>query len=177
MLFTVCSRISSNQFQSYCIIQTFFIDYISDCIFFSAFDIAFLQFFYLIARYDFDRIPFSNHFLFPCCDFFRFRIVIGSQSVETFCLLAIEFAIIVIQLTLHCIMRSDLCDRILHNLNPAFRISLLVTSIIQRQDFRFKDTVNSSSIQLVLMFLILVSTFFSQRPTCTFTVTFQPPSV
>ena len=177
MLFSVCSCVSSNQFKSHCIIQAFFIDNVSNSIFFSAFDITILQLFYLVTRYDFNRIPFSNHIFFPSCDFFCFCIIVSSQSLETFCQFAIELAIVIIQLTLHGIMRSNLCDRILHHFDPAFRISLLITCIIQRKDFSFKNTVNSSSIQLILMFLILVSTFFSQRPTCTFTVTFQPPSV
>ena len=177
MLFAVCSCVSSNQFKSHCIIQAFFIDHVSNSIFFSAFDVTVLQVFYLVARYDFNSIPFSNHFFFPSCDFFCFCIIISSQSLEAFRQFAIEFAIVIIQLTLHCIMRSDLCDRILHHFDPAFRISFLITCIIQRQDFSFKNTVNSSSIQLILMFLVLISTFFCQCPTCTFTVTFQPPSV
>ena len=74
-------------------------------------------------------------------------------------------------------MRRNLRDRILDGSNPAFRISLLVACIVQRQDFLFEDAVNGSGIQLVLVFLVLVSTFFRQRPTCTFTVAFQPPSV
>ena len=74
-------------------------------------------------------------------------------------------------------MRSYLCDRVLDSLHPAFRISLLVTCIVKRQDFSFQQAVDCSSIQLILVFLILVSTFFSQCPSGSFTVTFQPPSV
>ena len=146
MLFTVGSRISSNQFKSYGIIQTFFVNYISNDIFFSAFDIAGFQFFHLIARYDFNRIPFSNHFFFPSSNFFRFCIVVSRQNSETFSQLIVELRIVVIQLTFHCIMGSNLSDRILHYLNPAFRISFLIASIVQRKNFSFKNTVNSSSI-------------------------------
>ena len=97
--------------------------------------------------------------------------------METLSFFTIELAEIVIQLTLHCIVRSNLCDRVLDSLNPTFRISLLVTSIIQWQDFCFKDTIDSCSIQLILIFLILISTFFSQSPTSTFTIAFKPPSI
>ena len=130
VLFTIRSCISSYQFKPYSIIQAFFIDYVSNSIFFSAFDITGFQIFQLVARYDFDRIPLGNDFFFPCSNFFCFCIVISRQHMETFCQLIVELIVVVVQLAFHRIVRSDLSDRILHYLDPAFGVSLLVTSVV-----------------------------------------------
>ena len=74
-------------------------------------------------------------------------------------------------------MRCNLSNGVLNSLYPAFRISLLVACIVQRQDFLFEDAVNSSGIQLVLIFLILIGALFCQCPAGTFTIAFQPPAV
>ena len=177
MFFTFSIGVSSNQFNTYGIIQSFFIHYISNSIFFTGFDVTTCQFFILFAGNNFNRIPqFGNLFL-PCGNFFCFSIVVSYQFFETFSFFGIEFRIVIIQLTLHSIMRSYLSNRVLDSLHPTFRIALTVTCIVQRQDFIFQNTIDSSSIQLVLMLLVLISTFFCQRPSCTFTVAFQPPSV
>ena len=76
MLFTVTSRVSSYQFKSDRIIQAFFIDYKSDGIFFSTFNITIGNFFRNFSKNHFNGIPFFNNFFFPCSQFFRLGIVI-----------------------------------------------------------------------------------------------------
>ena len=177
VLFAVLSCISSNQFQTDSIVQTLLVDNVGNGVFLTAFERAFHQFFRLFAGYDFDAVPLGHNFFLPCCEFLGFGIVVGSQCLEAFCFLGVELAIVIVQLTLHCVVRRNLRDGVLDGSDPAFGISLLVACIVQRQDFIFQNTIDSSSIQLVLMLLVLISTFFCQRPSCTFTVAFQPPSV
>ena len=134
-------------------------------------------FFGLLTGYDFDTIPLFNYLFLPSGNFFGLGVVVGSQQMETLGFLVVELLEVVVELTLHRIVRSNLGDRILDRLDPAFGIALLVACIVERQDFGLEDAIDSSSIQLILMFLILVSTFLSQSPTGTFTVTFEPPAV
>ena len=177
MLFAILSRISSHQFQTDSIVQALLVDNISNGVFLTALDGAFHQVFGLFARHHFNAVPLLGNFFLPSSYFLSLGTTVGSQHLETFGLLDVELVVIVVQLTLHCIVGSNLCDGVLDSLHPTFRISLLVACIEQRQNFLLKNAVDSSGIELVLMFLVLVSTLFSQRPTCTFTVTFQPPSV
>ena len=159
------------------IVQTFLVDNVSNGIFLTALDRTLNKLFGFLAGYNFDTIPLFNYLFLPSGNFFGLSIVIGSQQMETLGFLVVELLEVVVELTLHRIVRSNLGDRILDRLDPAFGIALLVACIVERQDFGLEDAIDSSSIKLILMFLILVSTFLSQSPTGTFTVTFEPPAV
>ena len=177
MLLTVGRSVSSHQFESDGIVQTFLVDNVSNGIFLTALDRTLNKLFGLLTGYDFDTIPLFNYLFLPSGNFFGLGVVVGSQQMETLGFLVVELLEVVVELTLHRIVRSNLGDRILDRLDPAFGIALLVACIVERQDLGLKDAIDSSSIQLILMFLILISTFLSQSPTGTFTVTFEPPAV
>ena len=50
-----------------------------------------------------------NKFL-PCSYFLSLLEVISEEKLTTLCKRTIELSIVVVKLTLHCIVRSNLCD-------------------------------------------------------------------
>ena len=74
-------------------------------------------------------------------------------------------------------MRSDGGNRVLDDLDPAFAVALHVLVIIKRYNLVFEQTIDGSSIKLILIALVLISALFGQRPSCTLTISFKPPTV
>ena len=95
----------------------------------------------------------------------------------TFSQFVVEFLEVIVHHTLGREARSDLRYGVLDILYPLRAITLTVTSVIQRNNLRLQHLIDGSSIQLVLVRLVLIRTMFGQGPTCTFYVTFVPPTV
>ena len=69
-------------------------------------------------------------------------------------------------------------DRVLHGLHPTFAVALrCAAAVVERNDFVFEQAVDGSSIEFVLLTLVLVSAHIGECPTCTFAVAFVPPTV
>ena len=75
-------------------------------------------------------------------------------------------------------MRSDLRDRVLHGLHPTFAVTLRsAAAVVERNDFVFEQAVDGSSIEFVLLTLVLVSAHIGECPTSTFAIAFIPPTI
>ena len=74
-------------------------------------------------------------------------------------------------------MRSNLSDRVLDNLDPTLAVALLVLVVVERYYFILKQTIDSSSIKLILIALILICTLLGKCPTCTLAIAFKLPTV
>ena len=124
-----------------------------------------------------DGIPTLGNCLFPKSYLLGNLIVIGRQLLETHSLFGVELVIVVVQLTLHGVVRSDGGDRVLDNIYPTLRVALLVLGIVKGYDVVLEQAVNSSSVKLILIALIIVGALLGECPSGTFTIAFQPPSV
>ena len=124
-----------------------------------------------------DTIPTLSNALLPECNLLSQSIVVSAQLLEAGCLLVIELIIVVIQLTLHCVMRSDSSDRILYYLDPLLAEAFLVLVVVHWDDVVLQEVVDSSSIKLILVTLVLVCTLLRKSPTSTLAVTFYPPAI
>ena len=177
VLLAVGRSVGRYQFQPDGIVQTLFVNHVSDGILLTTLNGTFDKVFGLLAGNDFDAVPLLDHLFLPCSDFLGLGIIVGSQQVETLGFLVVELGEIVVELTLHRIVGSNLSNGVLDGLDPTLGIPLLVAGIEERQDFSLQNAVDSSCIELILMFLILISTLFGQRPAGTFAIAFKPPAV
>ena len=84
------------------------------------------------STYHVDSIPTLNNCFLPLGDLLGQTVVILGNLLEALGLLVVELLVVVIELTLHGIMRCNLGDRVLNNLNPALADTLLVLIIIKR---------------------------------------------
>ncbi|EJX03749.1 hypothetical protein EVA_08146 [gut metagenome] len=89
----------------------------------------------------------------------------------------IETILIIIKHTLHRIVWSDLCDRVLDILNPVWRVTLTILSIISWDDLSLKHVIYSCSVKLILVLLVLISALVGQRPACALNITLIPPAI
>ena len=74
-------------------------------------------------------------------------------------------------------MRGNLCDRVLDYLHPAFAVTLLVLVVEERYDLVLKQTVDSGSVELVLIALVQVCALLGECPSGTLAIALKPPSV
>ena len=130
-----------------------------------------------LCRYYVNGIPTLCNSLFPLCDFLSQLVVVLRNLLETFSLFLVELRIIVIELTLHGVVRSNLCDRVLDNFTPALRDTFLVLIIVERNNLILEQTINGSSIELILIPLVLVCALLSKSPSGTLTIALKPPAV
>ena len=129
------------------------------------------------CRHYIDSIPtLSNSFL-PLCNILSQLVVVCRKLVETSSLLAIELIIVVVELTLHCIVRCYCCNRVLDNLNPTLAVALLILIIKERNNFVLEQTIDCCSIKLILITLVLICTFLGKSPTCALAIALKPPTI
>ena len=62
------------------------------------------------SRYYLDAVPTLSYGLLPCSDLLSLGIVVGRESSETATELVVELGVLVVELKLHGVVRSDLCD-------------------------------------------------------------------
>ena len=75
-------------------------------------------------------------------------------------------------------MRSNLSNRVLDYLHPTLRQSgLLILIVVQWDNLVLQQVVDGSSIQVVLVALVLVSTLLGKSPTGTLAIALKPPTV
>ena len=74
-------------------------------------------------------------------------------------------------------MRSNLGDRVLDNLDPVLRESLLVLVVVEGYDLVLEQTIDGSSVELVLIALVLIGALLGESPTGTLTIALQPPAI
>ena len=110
MLLTISIGIDGYQFNTDSIIQSLLIHYVSDGILLTAFHSSLLQILALFAAYNLDAIPLLSNLLLPRSQFLSLGIVVGREHLEALSLLVVELLKVVIQLTLHRVMRSNLSD-------------------------------------------------------------------
>ena len=122
-------------------------------------------------------IPTLGNSFLPLSNLACQLVVVGTQQVASVAQFVIELAVVVVKLPLHCIVRRNLCDAVLDNANPSFAVALGVPVVIKRHNLVFEQTIDGSSIQLVLIFLIGICALVGQRPTCTLAIAFIPPAV
>ena len=124
-----------------------------------------------------DGIPTLCHSFLPLSDVLSQTVVVGLELVVTGSLLGVELVIVVVELTLHGVVRSDSGDRVLDGLHPTFAVTLLVAVIVERNDVVLKQRVDGSSVELILIALVLVGALLGKSPAGTLTITLNPPSV
>ena len=163
------------KFKTYSIRQALLVDNVTDSVCFTCLSSCYRN--VPRSRLYINSIPtLSNSFL-PLCNFLSQLVIVSRKLVETSSLLAIELIIVVIELTLHCIVRCDCCDRVLDNLNPTIAVALLVLIIIKRNNFVLKQTIDCCSIKLILIALVLICTLLGKSPTCTLAIALKPPTI
>ena len=74
-------------------------------------------------------------------------------------------------------MGSNLSDAVLHRLHPTLGIALSVATVVERNNLVLQEAVDGSSIELVLLILVLIGALVGQSPSCTGAVAFIPPAV
>ena len=74
-------------------------------------------------------------------------------------------------------MRSNGCNRLLDNLYPLLAVTLLVLVVVHWNNLILKQRVDGSSIELVLITLVLVCTLLCKSPSSTLAVALKPPSI
>ena len=79
-----------------------------------------------------DAIPALGHSLLPQGYLLGQTIAILRKFLKSLSLLLIELAIVIVQLALHRVVRSNLGDRVLNDLTPVFRDTILIFLIIKR---------------------------------------------
>ena len=164
-----------NLLQSYSIVKTLFVDDIFYFVLLTAYLTCCRQ--VPLAADDIDAIPaFCDIFLPEGNLLSQLEVVLG-QFLESLSLFLVELGIIVIELTLHGVVRSYLCDRILDDLNPTLGDAVLVLIVIKRCYLVLDEIIDGCSIELVLMLLILIGALLSQCPSSTLAIAFEPPSV
>ena len=168
-------RLQRNEFQSNSVIQSLLIDGVTDDVLLSSLTTV-LEIRAVFADY-IDIIPTLCNGFLPLSNLLGQTVVIGRNLCKAGCLLIIELAVIVIQLTLHRIVRSDGCDRVLDDLNPIGAEALLVLLIIERHDLMLEQRIDCSCVKLILIALVLVGTLLRECPTGTLTIAFNPPTV
>ena len=114
------------QLKAYSIVQASLVDNIAHGILLTSFSAIQYR---VVLRHYVDSIPALCHSLFPLCNILCQAVVISLQLVETSCLLGIELVIVVVELTLHRIVRSDGSDRVLDCLHPTFAVTLFVAIV------------------------------------------------
>ena len=128
-------------------------------------------------RFHFDIIPTFCHYRFPFRYFTCFSEIISNNHISTFIHRIVEFRDIVINHPLHSEARSNFCDGLFDILYPFRGITFSILSEIERNNLVFKHRIDSSGIELILISLVFVSTFFRKSPTGAFHVTFKPPTI
>ena len=131
----------------------------------------------LSAADDFDAIPALRDDFLPCSKLASFGAVGGAEVVETACQRVIETGVVIVELTLHGVVRSYLGNAVLHHLYPALAEALRATSVVKGKDFILEHAVDGGGIKLVLIVLIGVGATLGQSPTSSLTIAFIPPAV
>ena len=124
-----------------------------------------------------DGIPTLGHTLLPVGQLACQLVVVFAQLAETHCLTVVELLEVIVQLALHGVMGRDSCDRAFHHLDPCFAIGLLAAIVVERDDVVLQQAIDGGSIQLVLVFLVLVGALLWQSPARTFAIAFNPPAI
>ena len=163
-----------NKLQTYCIVQALLIDNILNLDLLTSLSSHQHA---VVLRYNVDTIPTLCNALLPECNLLSKCIVVSAQLLEAGSLLIVELIIVVIQLALHCIVRSDSSNRVLYYLDPLLAEAFLILVVIHRDDVVLQEVVDSSSIKLILVTLVLVCTLLRKSPTSTLAVTFYPPTI
>ena len=124
-----------------------------------------------------EAIPVRGNLLFPCGDLLSHLIVVRTDVSRTSSQLVVETIVVVVEHTLHRVVRSDLGDRVLDILDPVRRVTLAVLSVVSRDDLSLQHVIDRSRVELILILLVLVSTLVGQCPTGALNVTLIPPTI
>ena len=135
------------------------------------------QVFAALAADNTDAVPALSHAFLPSSHFLGLLVVVGRDDLEAVSQRAVEAIEVVVELTLHRVLRCNLCDRVLDGAHPAFAVTLAVASVVERNDFLLQHRVDGGSVELVLMALVLIGAAVGQCPTSTFAVAFVPPTI
>ena len=105
----IVSRIAleHHKFQTYCILKTLFVDGVGKGCYLACYGIVQRI---EVAFYDIDAVPTLGNGFLPLCNFLCKTVVVVVQLCSTLCLLVVELSIVVVQLTLHRVMRRDCGD-------------------------------------------------------------------
>ena len=125
----------SDEFETYGIVKPLFVDDILESVPLAREYVALNHVFGFLVRHNVDAVPTGGYQLFPCSDVLGLLVVVGKEHLATLCEWAVELCEVVVELTLHRVVRCNLCDRVLHCANPSLGIALRVASIVERQDF------------------------------------------
>ena len=174
-VFTLFVLGKCNELKSDSIVKSLLVNYEGELIFLTCLRTS-LRHIVLLGNH-MDGIPTLGNCLFPKSYLLGNLIVIGRQLLETLSLFGVELVIVVVKLALHGVVRSDGGDRVLDNIYPTLRVALLVLGIVKGYDVVLEQAVNSSSVKLILIALIIVGALLGECPSGTFTIAFQPPSV
>ena len=126
---------------------------------------------------DLNGIPILGYTSLPCCDLLGELVVVGSKLASTCSFLGVEAIVVVVELTTHGEVRSDLVETVLDGLYPVGRIALAVLGEVQRNNLGLEHGVDGLSIELILERLVLERTLVGKSPTCALLVTLVPPAV
>ena len=124
-----------------------------------------------------DGIPALGHSLLPLGNVLGQFVVVFGNLLKALSLFVVELLVVVVELTLHRVVRSDLGDRVSDDLEPALRDAVLVLIIIKRYDFVLEQTIDGSGIEAVLIALILLGTLLGKCPSGTLAIALQPPAI
>ena len=131
VLFAVLVGLHRHKFKTHCIVQALLVDDITEGVLLAGLGTVEDR---VVLAYHADRVPTLCDGLLPCSEFLGDTVVVGSELLEVGSLFVLELVIVVVKLTLHCIVRSDGCDRVLDRLDPAFAEALLVAVVVERQN-------------------------------------------
>ena len=176
-LHAILVGVYGNDFHAYCIVQASLVENNLYVVLLTSLNLTIHQSLAGINLDNLDVVPLGSNLFLPGSNLLGQLVVVSTQSVATVAKLVVELAIVVVQLTLHGVVRSDGSDRVLDNLHPTSAVTLRVASIVERHDLVLQQAVDSSSIELVLMSLVLVCALLGKSPTSTLAVTLEPPTV
>ena len=118
VLFAISTSVNGNELNANSIVQALLIHHVGDGVLFTALDRALQQLLTLLALYNLNAIPLGGNLFLPSSNLLGLGVVVGSKHLEALSLLVIELLEVVIELTLHGIMGSNLCNGVLNGAYP-----------------------------------------------------------
>ena len=113
---------------------------------------------------DVDVVPTLDDAGFPFGNVARNAVVVGRNQRVTIAEGVVETSVVVVELTLHRVERSDLRDGVLHRLDPTFAVALGIAAVVEGDGFVLEEAVDVGRIEFVLLSLILVGTLVGESP-------------
>ena len=131
VLLAVSVGLDRHELKAYSIVQALLVDDVAQSVLLASLGAVEHS---VVLAYHADRVPTLGNGLLPSSKLLGEAVVVGSELLEVGSLLDVELVIVVVQLALHGVVRSDSGDRVLDGLDPALAEALLVAVVVERQN-------------------------------------------